>query len=68
MFDFGFKGSGFSLLIMVQLRGFGNSLHHQRWLRHYIGLRSVITVEKEKECVAKSVLLQQITVVVSGQV
>lgn len=49
----GFKGSGFSLLIMVQPRGFGNSLHHQRWLRRYIGLCSVITFEKERR--AKSV-------------
>lgn len=38
----GFKGSGFSLLIMVQLRGFGNRLHHQRRLSRYIGLCSVI--------------------------
>ncbi len=42
----GFKGSGFSLLIMVQLRGFGSSLHHQRWLSRYIGLCSEITLEK----------------------
>lgn len=34
----GFKDSGFSLLIAVQLRGFVNSLHHQGQLSHYIGL------------------------------
>lgn len=41
----GFKDSGFSLLIAVQLRGFDNSLNHQRRLSRYIGLWSVITLE-----------------------
>lgn len=40
----GFKGSGFSVLMMVQLIGFGNSLYDPQLLSHYIG--SVITVEK----------------------
>lgn len=68
------RGSGFSLLIMVQLRGFGNSLHHQLWLSSYIGLCSVIILEKgfplqtgveSRMCVC---VLQQMTIMVYGQV
>lgn len=70
----GFKGSGFSLLIMVQLRGFGNRLHHQCRLSRYIGLCSVIRLQTGfsipgRSGKARSVcVLQQMTVMVRGQV
>lgn len=60
----GFKDSGFSLLIAVQLRGFYNSLHHQRRLSRYIGLWSVMVLS----VMLKVCILQQMTIVVWGQV
>lgn len=63
----GFKGSGFSLLIIVQLRGFGNSLYRQHWLSQYIVLCSVITLEKGVER-AKSIHAATMAIMVLGQV
>lgn len=61
-----FTDSGFGLLISGQLRGFENSLDHQRWLSSSIGLWSVITLGNR--VMLKVCILQQKTFVVLGQV